>query len=214
MAVRAIMYAFGAAEQDAEGNPALKSKATLEAIKYVKALYQETMTDEVFTWDASSNNRFMLAGKGSLALNAISITRTGENEKIPVAEQIWLAKAAQGPVRRIGLEHVMDVYVIWKFAENIDGAKQFLVDYMGNFRRGFLASEFYNFPCFPQTVPDLAKLISHDPKAIPLTSTRCSKTSSIGPLTLATLATLMPPSTKFLAPGSSPPCLPRRPPAS
>jgi multiple sugar transport system substrate-binding protein len=167
MAMRAIMYAFGSSEQDAEGNPSLKSAATLEAIKYVKALYQETMTDEVFTWDASSNNRFMLAGKGSLALNAISVTRTGENEKIPVAEQIWLAKAAQGSVRRIGLEHVMDVYVIWKFAENIDGAKQFLVDYLGNFRRGFLASEFYNFPCFPQTVPDLSPLISHDPKATP-----------------------------------------------
>jgi multiple sugar transport system substrate-binding protein len=167
MALRSIMYAFGASEQDAEGNPTLKSKETLEAIKYVKVLYEETMTDEVFTWDASSNNRFMLAGKGSLALNAISITRTGENQKIPGTENIWLAKAAQGPVRRIGLEHVMDVYVIWKFADNIDGAKQFLVDYMGNFRQGFMASEFYNFPCFPQTVPDLKQLISHDAKATP-----------------------------------------------
>jgi multiple sugar transport system substrate-binding protein len=161
------MYSFGSSEQNAEGVPALKSKETLEAIKFVKALYEETMTDEVFTWDASSNNRFMLAGKGSLALNAISITRTGEEKKIPVADSIWLAKAAQGPVRRIGLEHVMDVYVIWKFAENIDGAKQFLVDYIGNFRQGFMASEFYNFPCFPQTVPDLQQLISHDAKATP-----------------------------------------------
>ena len=54
------------------------------------------MTDEVFTWDASSNNRMMLAGQGSLALNAISITRTGENEKIAVADNIWLAKSAKG----------------------------------------------------------------------------------------------------------------------
>ena len=167
MALRAIMYSFGASVQDAEGHPVLKSPQTLEAIKFVKALYEETMTEEVFTWDASSNNRFMLAGKGSLALNAISITRTGEEKKIPVAEHIWLAKAAKGPIRRIGLEHVMDVYVIWKFAENIDGAKQFLVDYIGNFRQGFMASEFYNFPCFPQTVPDLQKLIAHDPKATP-----------------------------------------------
>ena len=167
MAMRAIMYSFGSSEQDAEGNPTLKSKETLEAIKFVKALYEETMTDEVFTWDASSNNRFMLAGQGSLALNAISITRTGENQKLPVADNIWLAKAAKGPVRRIGPEHVMDVYVIWKFAENIDGAKQFLVDYIGNFRQGFLASEFYNFPCFPQTVPDLRTLIAKDDKAKP-----------------------------------------------
>jgi multiple sugar transport system substrate-binding protein len=167
MAMRAIMYAHGSSVQDADGNLVLNSKETLEAVKFVKALFEDTMTPEVLAWDASSNNRFMLAGKGSLALNAISITRTGENKKIPVADNIWLAKAAAGPVRRIGLEHVMNVYVIWKFADNIDGAKKFLVDYMGNFRQGFLASEFYNFPCFPKTVPDLQKQISHDPKAKP-----------------------------------------------
>ena len=64
----------------------------------------------------------------------------------------------------MGLEHVMDVYVIWKFAENIDGAKQFLVDYIGNFKQAFLASEYYNFPCFTQTVPDFKSLIANDPK--------------------------------------------------
>jgi multiple sugar transport system substrate-binding protein len=167
MAMRAIMYSYGSSVQDAEGNLVLNSKETMEAVKFVKALFEETMTPEVLAWDASSNNRFMLAGKGSLALNAISITRTGENKKIPVADKIWLAKAAAGPVRRIGLEHVMDVYVIWKFADNIEGAKQFLVDYIGNFRQGFLASEFYNFPSFPKTVPDLQKQIAHDPKANP-----------------------------------------------
>jgi len=61
----------------------------------------------------------------------------------------------------------MDVYVIWKFAENIDGAKQFLVDYIGNFKQAFLASEYYNLPCFTQTVPDLKILIANDAKAQP-----------------------------------------------
>ena len=169
MAMRAIMYAWGASEQDEAGNLVLNSKQTLDAVKFVKALFQEAMTPEVLAWDASSNNRQMLAGKSSLVLNAISVTRTGENDKLPIHEKIALAKAAKGPVRRIGLEHVMDVYSIWKFAENIDGAKQFLVDYVGNFRKGFLASEFYNFPCFPNTVPDLQKLIANDPKAKPAT---------------------------------------------
>lgn len=167
MALRTIMYSFGASVQDAENNLVLNSKETLEAIKFVKALFEETMTPEVLAWDASSNNRFMLAGKGSLALNAISITRTGETQGLPVADNIWLAKAAKGPVRQIGLEHVMDVYVIWKFAENIDGAKQFLVDYIGNFKRGFEASKFYNFPCFPSTVPDLKQQLANDPTANP-----------------------------------------------
>jgi multiple sugar transport system substrate-binding protein len=167
MAMRTIMYAHGAHEQDANGNLTINSKNTVEAVKYVKALFQETMTPEVFTWDPSSNNRAMLAGTVSLVLNAISITRQGEKDNPSFTEKIHLAKAAGGPVRRIGLEHVMDVYVIWKFAENIDGAKKFLVDYVGNFREAFLAGEFYNFPCYQRTVPDLKKLVSNDSKAKP-----------------------------------------------
>ena len=167
MAMRAIMYAFGSSVQDEEGNLVLNSKETLEAVKYVKALYQECMTDEVFTWDASSNNRFMISGKGSLALNAISITRTAEKSAPEMEKNIWLAKACKGPVRRMGLEHVMNVYVIWKFAENVEGAKKFLVDYISNFRKAFLASEYYNFPCFAKTVPDLKKLVAYDKKAQP-----------------------------------------------
>jgi len=41
------------------------------------------------------------------------------------------------------------------------------VDYISNFKRAFLASEFYNFPCFAQTVPDLKEQIAHDKKAQP-----------------------------------------------
>lgn len=167
MAMRTIMYAFGAHEQDAAGNLTLNSKETLEAIKFVKALFEETMTPEVFTWDASSNNRAMLAGKCSLALNAISITRTAEKDNPEISKKIQLTKALRGPVRAIGLEHVMQCYVVWKFAENIEGAKKFLVDYVTDFRQAFVAGEFYDFPCFPRTVPDLKKLIANDPKAHP-----------------------------------------------
>ena len=167
MALRTIMYSFGASVQDADGNLVLNSKNTLESLKFVKALFEEAMTPEVLAWDASSNNRFMLAGKGSLALNAISITRTGESTNIPVTDNIWLTKAAKGPVRAIGLEHVMNVYCIWNFSENIDGAKKFLVDYIDNFKTAFEESEFYNFPCFAKTVPDLKQQLANDPRAKP-----------------------------------------------
>lgn len=167
MAMRAIMYSFGAHEQDGQGNLTINSPQTLEALKFVKALFEECMTPEVLAWDASSNNRQMLAGRSSLVLNAISVTRTGENNKMPIHEKVGLAKAAKGPVRRMGLEHVMDCYAIWKFSENIEGAQKFLVDYIDNFHQGFMASEFYNFPCFSKTVPDINQLISNDKKAVP-----------------------------------------------
>ncbi len=168
VALRSLMASFGSSEQDAEGRLVLKSPETLEALKFVRALYKEAMTDEVFSWDASSNNRLMLAGRGSVTLNAISVTRTGENQKIPITDRIWLSKAARGPVRQVGLQHLLDVYTIWNFAENIDGAKKFLVDFVGNSRKVFQASQFYNFPCYPQTVPDLQSLIASDPKSVPV----------------------------------------------
>jgi multiple sugar transport system substrate-binding protein len=167
MVLRSIMASFGASVQNSDGRLVLKSKKTLKAMKFVKALYQETMTDEVFTWDASSNNRMMLAGRGSLTANAISITRAGENQKIPLADRIWLAKAAKGPVQRVGVNHLVDAYVIWNFAENIEGAKKFLVDYVSQSREVFQKSQFYNFPCYPKAVSDINQIISHDPKATP-----------------------------------------------
>ena len=168
MAMRTIMYSWGAHEQDDAGNLVLNSKQTLDAIKFVKSLFEETMTEEVFTWDTSSNNRSMLAGKCSLTLNAISITREAENKGMTdISRKIQLAKALKGPVRAIGLEHVMSCYVIWKFAENIAGAKKFLVDYATNFKQAFLASQFYNFPSFPKTVPDLKQIIAKDDRAHP-----------------------------------------------
>jgi multiple sugar transport system substrate-binding protein len=172
MAMRAVLYSFGGSEQDEEGRVVLGSRNTVEAVKFVKALFQETMSPEVFSWDESSNNRAILAGRASVVLNAISVTREAENKNLvvdgkPIGDDIWLAKAARGPVRRMGLEHVMNVYAIWKFADNVEGAKKFLVDYVGNFHRAFQASEFYNFPCFQKTVPDLKQLLQHDSKGKP-----------------------------------------------
>jgi multiple sugar transport system substrate-binding protein len=167
MALRSMMLSFGAGVQDADGRPSLKSPRTLEALKYAKALYDDAMTDEIFSWDASSNNRQMLAGKGSLTLNAISVTRTGESDRIEVADRILLGRPARGPADSVGVIHLMNAYVIWNFARNIDGAKQFLVDLVGATRQAFLASGFYNMPTFPQLVPDLAKLVANDPKGTP-----------------------------------------------
>ena len=167
MALRALLWSFGGAEQDEKGAVAINSKETLEALRFARALYRETMTPEVFTWDPSSNNRMILSGRGSFILNAISVTRTAEKENPEMARRIGLAPALAGPARRLTCEHVMNCYAIWKFAENPDGAKRFLVDLADNLAAVFRESEFYNLPCFPSTVPDLAERLGKDPKADP-----------------------------------------------
>lgn len=167
MATRAILWSFGGAEQDEHGNVVLNSKHTIEAVKYMRELYKQCETAEVFSWDPSSNNRGILSGKLSYVQNAISVTRSAEKDNPEMSKQIQLRPALKGPVRAIAAEHVMDCYVIWEFAENKDGAKQFLADLIDNFGTAFRASEFYNFPCFPSTVPNLKEVISNDPKAVP-----------------------------------------------
>ena len=41
------------------------------------------------------------------------------------------------------------------------------MDLADNFGEAFRASGFYNFPCFPGTVPDLQQRLANDPKAAP-----------------------------------------------
>src|SRR5262244_1340090 len=84
MAMRAILWSFGGAEQDEAGNVTINSKQTIDALKYVKELYTQTETAEVFTWTPPSNNQGMLAGRLSFVQNAISVTRQSEREKLPI----------------------------------------------------------------------------------------------------------------------------------
>ena len=167
MALRALLWSFGGAEQDEHGNVTLNSKNTIEAMKFMKALYQESETAEVFTWTPPSNNQGMLAGRLSYVANAISITRQAEREKMPIDSKLGICATPKGPVRRIAAEHVMNCYVIWEFAENKEGAQKFLIDYMDHFHDGFVAGQFYNFPCFPKTVPNLQAEIANDPRSTP-----------------------------------------------
>src|SRR5262249_55476004 len=54
---------------------------------------------------------------------------------------------------RLGLEHVMGCYNIWKFSQNKQNAAQFLVDLCVNYKQATLASKLYNFPSFPGAFP-------------------------------------------------------------
>ena len=46
---------------------------------------------------------------------------------------------------------------LWKFSDKVELAKRFLVDLVAASDEAFRASEFYNLPCFPRAVPDLAR---------------------------------------------------------
>ena len=46
---------------------------------------------------------------------------------------------------RLGNEHVMGVYLIWKFAKNKEAAQKYVVDQQLNYQDHFVRSKYYNF---------------------------------------------------------------------
>ena len=155
MALIALLQCFGAYIQNREARVTIKSKATRDALNFMRDLYRRGMTSEVFAWTASSNNDAFLAGRLSLAMNAISIARSSELRNLRFNRDIALLPIPDGPGPRMGLEHVMGVYVIWRFAQNKAAAKKFLVDIGTQYTGHFLNSYFYNFPAFPGSVKNV-----------------------------------------------------------
>lgn len=163
-----LMHSYGASIQDEDANLKINTPATIEAVKVCAEIYRTGMTDEVFAWDGSSNNRLLASGRGSLVLNAISALRTAEQQDPELASRIALAPAPIGPSGdQPRCTYVLGSYVIWKFTPQPDLAKQFLVDLALAYRDAFLRSSFYNLPAFPGAVPDLAGLLASDPMARP-----------------------------------------------
>lgn len=167
MALMAMMMCFGSFIQNREQRVVLNSKATVEVLKFARDLFRRGMSNEIFAWTAASNNQAMVAGRLSMAMNAISITRTAELTNPDLAAKISLLPIPRGPNGRLGLEHVMGAYVIWKFARNKAAARKFLVDLETKYVGAFENSRFYNFPSWPASVPNIERRVERDPVARP-----------------------------------------------
>jgi multiple sugar transport system substrate-binding protein len=152
MALLAFMMCFGSFVQNAGNAPMLNSKNTIEAVKFMANLYKSE-DSAIFGWNPASNNNYLYAGTASMILNAISATRTPEDQHLPFADDLQIWPIPIGPHGRMGLEHVMGAYSIWKFAQNKDNAAQFLVDLCVNYKQATDASKLYNFPSFPGAYP-------------------------------------------------------------
>jgi multiple sugar transport system substrate-binding protein len=165
MFLMALMMCFGSFIQDRRHRVVLNTRATRQALQFGRQLYRQGMSDEIFAWTASSNNVAMQAGRLSLAMNAISITRTLELSNPDLARRISLAPIPAGPRGRFGLEHVMHTYMIWEFAQNKAAAVKFLADLEIQYQGAFLNSKYYNFPAFPRSVQNIRRKLARDPAA-------------------------------------------------
>jgi multiple sugar transport system substrate-binding protein len=161
--LQAVLQAYGSGLQDEAGNVALNRPETVAAVKVMSAIYRTGMTEEVLTWDSSSNNRYLAEGRGSLIVNAVSALRAIEAQDPALATKVQLLPTPQGPAGRHGI-YGTGTYVIWKFAANQEAAKQFLVDLAVDYRQAFERSGFYNLPSFPGAIADLPGVVAREPK--------------------------------------------------
>src|SRR5437763_7095972 len=162
---RSILFSFGGAELDPSGeNILIDSKETREALRALKALFDEGMTPEVFSWDDASDNRYLASGVACWVHDAISAYRTTEDTNPPVFRATQVALEPQGlPGKRVSVAPP-NIYAIWKFAKNVPAAKEFVTHLADNWEESMIASRGYNMPFLRDGYTKPMPVIGTDPK--------------------------------------------------
>ncbi len=143
---RALMYCYGVKETDPSGqNITIDSKEMREALKMGKALYEECMTPEVFSWDDASDNRFLASGVASWIHDAISAFHSTRITNPKVFEQTFVVPEVAGPGGTWNVGEP-NVWAIWKFSKNVAGAKEFIQAIGDSQKEAMQASLGYNMP--------------------------------------------------------------------
>lgn len=163
MAGRALLWSYGASIQDATEQVVINSPQAVAAVEFMSRLYRDAMTPEVFSWNAASNNQGLASGQLSYILNSISAWRTSQETDPEVADDIYFTPALRGPTDARVASHVMYNWIVPNYAANPDAAKAFLLHYTDNLDVVAWQSKLYDFPAFPDVVPDLDKWLDTDP---------------------------------------------------
>jgi len=118
----------------------------MDSVKgFRKALYDEGMTSEVFSWDDASDNRFLASGVASWIHDAISAFHSTRLTNPKVFEQTFVVPEVAGPGGRWNVGEP-NVWAIWKFSKNIPAAKEFIQYISDNQKDAMEASLGYNMP--------------------------------------------------------------------
>ncbi len=163
MVLRGLMWAHGASIQDTNEKVVLNSPETITAVEFMAKLFKETMTNEVFSWNAASNNQGLVAGKMSYIVNSISAWRTAQGTNATVADDVYFVPALKGPKAQLAAQHVLYNWIVPKHARNADAAKEFLLHYTANFAAATYASKLYDFCAYANRTPNLTGWLGTDP---------------------------------------------------
>ena len=124
-------WSYGVAERDEKGRVIIRSKQTLEALKFFKALWDDAMDPAGVDWTDSSNNRAFLSGAIAATVNPASIYLTASNQLIldakgePLANDIAHLPNPAGPAGVFHFHNTQQL-AIPKYSKNVDAAKDFI----------------------------------------------------------------------------------------
>jgi multiple sugar transport system substrate-binding protein len=154
VALLSLLMCFGAFLQDEAGVLTIDSQNTVEAVEFMADLQARGGESGVFDWNVTSNNQFVLSGRGSLIVNAISAIRRADDLGMPFARELWIWPVPHGPRGRLGPGQYTSVYSVWNFARNREAAERFVADLCLASSEATPAADFFNFPSFPGAHPD------------------------------------------------------------
>ena len=154
MAAQTLMWAFGAAVQDENENVIINSPETIAAVEYMAELFKETMTPEVFGWNAASNNQLLDRWPGvlhpelylGLPYGAGGSARRGGGYLLPHA-----AGRTGGEEAALAHGHAVFNSRSRPTPQNQDTAKEFLLHLVGNYEASRRAEQALQLPGLAET---------------------------------------------------------------
>jgi ABC-type glycerol-3-phosphate transport system substrate-binding protein len=120
----AIFHSFGAMLVDAKGNVTVRTDPVRQALDYYTRLARFFPPDAP-AWDDSSNNKWLISGRGALILNPPSAWAVAKRDAPRVAAQCWTHGMPAGPRGRFA-PFIPFFLSIWAFSQNKSAAKSLI----------------------------------------------------------------------------------------
>jgi multiple sugar transport system substrate-binding protein len=159
-----VLWGYGGSTVAADSKTVtINSPETRMMLEYAVELYNSSMTEEVLSWDESSNNQLLASGVGSWIHNPISALRTIEKQDKALADKIWITPTPGGPKGRFYTSSCFsDAIMTW--SKNVPAAKAIKLDYYRDFATALKMAEGYNQPMLVNWRKKPMPVLGDDPK--------------------------------------------------
>ncbi|HEU5423683.1 MAG TPA: extracellular solute-binding protein [Nitrolancea sp.] len=156
-----ILWSYGGSVTGKDGKTiTIKSDGTKAALEAVQKIFKAGMTNEVLSWDDSSNNRYLASGVACYILNPISAYRSAPQD---IQDKTAIALTPAGPAGDF-VNCPIYTWAIPTWTKEKPAAEKFLVDFYADWKAGFEASTGYNHPLLLDMTKKPMPVLGADPK--------------------------------------------------